>query len=106
MSKIPKNLSDKDMLKNWVEETSVEDTFLAAEQKAKQAAKGQAEFEPPAAFRQAGFHPALMQELGSCFSCACSSRRRARRILPIKSNARAKISSSRRSTGCKLTIVK
>ena len=64
MSKIPKNLSDKDMLKNWVEETSVEDTFLAAEQKAKQAAKGQAEFEPPAAFRQAGFHPALMQELG------------------------------------------
>ena len=37
MAKIPKNLSDKDMLKNWVEESSVEDQFMAAEKKAKQA---------------------------------------------------------------------
>jgi len=64
MAKIPKNLSDKDMLKNWVEESSVEDQFMAAEKKAKQAAKAQGDFEPPADFRQAGFHPALMQELG------------------------------------------
>ena len=64
MAKIPKNLSDKDMLKNWVEESSVEDQFMAAEKKAKPAAKAQGDFEPPADFRQAGFHPALMQELG------------------------------------------
>lgn len=31
MSKIPKNLTDKDMLKNWVEEETVEDKFLRAE---------------------------------------------------------------------------
>ena len=31
MSKIPKNLTDKDMLKNWVEQETVEDKFLRAE---------------------------------------------------------------------------
>lgn len=31
MAKIPKNLSDKDMLKNFVEEPTLEDVFLARE---------------------------------------------------------------------------
>ena len=30
MSKIPKNLSDKDMFKDYVEDTSIEDRFRAA----------------------------------------------------------------------------
>ena len=34
MSKIPKNLSDKDMFKDYVEDTSIEDRFRAAEKKA------------------------------------------------------------------------
>ena len=92
MAKIPKNLSDKDMLKNWVEESSVEDQFMAAEKKAKQAAKAQGDFEPPADFRQAGFHPALMQ--------VCSSRKRAPHISPTKSSGRARTSSSSRNISC------
>ncbi len=34
MSKIPKNLSDKDMFKDYVEDTSIEARFRAAEKKA------------------------------------------------------------------------
>ncbi|MCI7330279.1 MAG: hypothetical protein MR866_02315 [Selenomonadaceae bacterium] len=64
MSKIPKNRSDKEMLAGWVEDTSIEDQFLKAEKKARQAKPKQADdYAPPAEFRQAGFHPALMQEL-------------------------------------------
>ena len=39
MSKIPKNLSDKDMFKDYVEDTSIEDRFRAAEKKAEKKAK-------------------------------------------------------------------
>ena len=51
MSKIPKNLTDKDMLRDWVEEESIEDTFQQAEQAEKARAK-------------AGFNAPLMNELG------------------------------------------
>ncbi len=64
MSKIPKNLTDKEMFRNWVEDTSIEDHFLSAEKRAKEESRERGEIEPPADFRQAGFHPALMQELG------------------------------------------
>ena len=34
MSKIPKGLTDKDMFQNYVEEASLEDTFIKAEKAA------------------------------------------------------------------------
>ncbi|WP_337508439.1 hypothetical protein [Mitsuokella jalaludinii] len=57
MSKIPKNLSDKDMFKDYVEDTSIEDRFRAAEKKAKESV------EAPADFLRAGFTPQLTEEL-------------------------------------------
>ena len=60
MSKIPKNLSDKDMFKNYVEEATLEDQFAAAEKKR----KAQAAAEPPAELARAGFTPELTDQLG------------------------------------------
>lgn len=57
MSKIPKNLSDKDMFKDYVEDTSIEDRFRAAEK------KKQESLEAPADFLRAGFTPQLTEEL-------------------------------------------
>ena len=62
MSKIPKNLSDKDMFKDYVEDTSIEDRFRAAEKKAEK--KKQESLEAPADFLRAGFTPQLTDELG------------------------------------------
>ena len=64
MSKIPKNLTDKDMLRDWVEEESIEDTFQQAEQAEKARAKAAAGVEPPANLAKAGFNAPLMDELG------------------------------------------
>ena len=61
MSKIPKNLSDKDMFKDYVEDTSIEDRFRAAEKKAEK--KKQESLEAPADFLRAGFTPQLTEEL-------------------------------------------
>ena len=61
MSKIPKNLSDKDMFKDYVEDTSIEDRFRAAEKKAKESV------EAPADFLRAGFTPQLTEELARAF---------------------------------------
>lgn len=61
MSKIPKNLSDKDMFKDYVEDTSIEDRFRAAEKKAEKKAKESVE--APADFLRAGFTPQLTEEL-------------------------------------------
>ena len=58
MSKIPKNLSDKDMFKDYVEDTSIEDRFRAAEKKAEKES-----VEAPADFLRAGFTPQLTEEL-------------------------------------------
>lgn len=61
MSKIPKNLSDKDMFRDYVEDTSIEDRFIAAEKKVKK--KQQEVPEAPADFLRAGFTPQLTEEL-------------------------------------------
>ena len=70
MPKIPKNLTDKDMVKNYVEEQTIEDQLLNAAKKAEkleQAAKLEA---PPANLARAGltpdvgFTPEVIEKLG------------------------------------------
>ena len=48
MSSIPKGLTDKDMFQNYVEEASLEDTFIKAEKIADQKRRERAGIEPPA----------------------------------------------------------
>lgn len=64
MAKIPKNLTDKDMLRDWVEEESIEDTFQKAERAERERARAAAGVEPPANLAKAGFDAPLMDELG------------------------------------------
>lgn len=64
MSKIPKNLTDKDMFKDYVEDMSIEDHFVYAEQKVKKKRQETAEAPVPAELSRAGFTPQLTDELG------------------------------------------
>ena len=64
MAKIPKNLSDKDMMAGYVEDTSLEDVFLKAEKEADAKRRARAGIEPPADLARAGFTPALTDKLG------------------------------------------
>lgn len=64
MSKIPKGLTDKDMVQNYVEEASLEDKFIEAEKIADKKRREQAAIEPPAQLAKAGFTPQLTDELG------------------------------------------
>jgi len=64
MSKIPKNLSDKDMVKNYVEEQTIEDKLLAAEKEAEKRREAEKLAEPPAPLAKAGFTPELTDQLG------------------------------------------
>lgn len=64
MSSIPKGLTDKDMFQNYVEEASLEDTFIKAEKIADQKRRERAGIEPPAVLGRAGFTPVLTEELG------------------------------------------
>ena len=68
MSKIPKNLTDKDMLKNWVEEETVEDKFLRAEKIEDKRRRERAGIEPPAELARAGFSRQLTEELGKALT--------------------------------------
>ena len=68
MSKIPKNLTDKDMLKNWVEEETVEDKFLRAEKIEDKKRRERAGIEPPAELARAGFTPKLTEDLGKALT--------------------------------------
>ena len=70
MPKIPKNLTDKDMVKNYVEEQTIEDQLLKAAKKAEkleEAAKLEA---PPAHLARSGltpevgFTPEVIEKLG------------------------------------------
>ena len=70
MPKIPKNLTDKDMVKNYVEEQTIEDQLLKAAKKAEKleaAARAEA---PPAHLARAGltpevgFTPEVVNKLG------------------------------------------
>ena len=64
MSKIPKGLTDKDMFQNYVEEATLEETFIKAEKAAEQKRRERAGIEPPAQLGKAGFTPELTEELG------------------------------------------
>ena len=68
MSKIPKNLTDKDMLKNWVEEETVEDKFLRAEKIGDKKRRERAGIEPPAELARAGLTRQLTEELGKALT--------------------------------------
>lgn len=64
MSKIPKNLSDKDMFQDYVEEETLEEKFIAAEKKADRQRREQAKQAPPPELARAGFTPELTDQLG------------------------------------------
>lgn len=64
MAKIPKNLTDKDMVKNYIEEQTLEDKLLAAEKEAERVRAAQALREPPAPLAKAGFTADLADKLG------------------------------------------
>ena len=68
MSKIPKNLTDKDMLKNWVEEETVEDKFRRAEKIEDKKRRERAGIEPPAELARAGLTRQLTEELGKALT--------------------------------------
>ena len=68
MPKIPKNLTDKDMLKNWVEEETVEDKFLRAEKIEDKRRRERAGIEPPAELARAGLTRQLPDELGKALT--------------------------------------
>ena len=64
MQKIPRGLTDKDMIKNYVEEETLEQQLLTAAKKAeKLRALAEAEA-PPAPLAKAGFTPELADKLG------------------------------------------
>lgn len=64
MPRIPKNLSDKDMVRGFVEEETLADHFARVEKEEKKERKGEAAAEPPLNLARAGFTPVLMDDLG------------------------------------------
>ncbi|MBR1397106.1 MAG: hypothetical protein IJ563_06200 [Selenomonadaceae bacterium] len=64
MPKIPKNLTDKDMVKNYVEEQTVEDQLMKAAKEAEKRRLAEQLEEPPAQLAKAGFTPELNDKLG------------------------------------------
>ena len=65
MSKIPKNLSDKDMLKNFVEEPTLESMFMeAGEKMEKKAAKRAADEHPGKDIRIAYLTQDVIDKIG------------------------------------------
>ena len=67
-AKIPRDLTDKDMVKNYVEEETIEAKFVKAEKLQEAKRKAEAEIEPPVNLAKAGFTPALMDELGKALT--------------------------------------
>lgn len=64
MPKIPKDLSDKDMVRGFAEEETLADRFTRMEREEAKREKEKAETEPPLNLAKAGFTPALADELG------------------------------------------
>ena len=64
MAKIPRGLTDKDMVKNYIEEQTIEDKLVAAEKEAEQVRAAQQLREPPKPLAQAGFTAELADKLG------------------------------------------
>ena len=68
MSKIPKNLSDKDMMKNWVEPETLEEQFEKAEKAAEKKRREAPGVEPPVELAKAGFTRQLTEDLGKALT--------------------------------------
>ena len=67
-AKIPRDLSDKEMLKNFVEEDTIETKFGKAEAAQVQKKKEAAEAAPLVNLSRMGFTPALTDELGKALT--------------------------------------
>ena len=67
-AKIPRDLTDKDMVKDYVEEETVEAKFVKAEKLQESKRKAEAKIEPPLNLAKAGFTPDLMEELGKALT--------------------------------------
>lgn len=63
-AKIPRGLTDKDMIKNFVAEDTLEETFAKKEKAYLKKKAEEAAVQPPANLARAGFTPALTDELG------------------------------------------
>ena len=63
-AKIPRGLTDKDMVRDYVEEETIEAKFAKAEKAREKKQREAAEAAPPANLARAGFTPALTDELG------------------------------------------
>ena len=68
MPKIPKNLSDKDMMKNWVEPETLEEQFEKAEKAAEKKRREAPGVEPPVELAKAGFTRRLTEDLGKALT--------------------------------------
>ena len=64
MKKIPRGLTDKDMIKNYVEEQSVEQQMLTAAKKAEKLRRIEEAEVPPEPLAKAGFTKELTEKLG------------------------------------------
>lgn len=64
MPKIPKGLTDKDMIKNYVEEETVESQLLTAAKKAEKLRRTEEAEAPPEPLAKAGFTKELTERLG------------------------------------------
>ena len=64
MKKIPRGLTDKDMVKNYVEEKSVEQQMLTAAKKAEKLRRVEEAEKPPEPLAKAGFTKELTEQLG------------------------------------------
>ena len=64
MKKIPRGLSDKDMIKNYVEEQSVEQQMLTAAKKTEKLRRVEEAEAPPEPLAKAGFTKDLTEKLG------------------------------------------
>ena len=64
MAKIPRGLTDKDMVKNYVEEETVESQLLTAAKKAEKRRLVEQAEAPPEPLAKAGFTKELTEKLG------------------------------------------
>ena len=64
MPKIPRGLTDKDMVKNYVEEETIEEKLLAAAKKAEKIRESEKLNAPPAQLAKGGFTSELTDKLG------------------------------------------
>ena len=64
MAKIPRGLTDKDMVKNYVEEATIESQLLTAEKNAERRKQLEEAEAPPEPLAKAGFTKELTEKLG------------------------------------------